>query len=125
MTYVQDYQYDIFVSYAHVDDVPLPGVQKGWVTTLIGCIKTRLAQRLGRSDAYSLWMDYELARHVNLTPQIMDALRHNRLTTPNSTHTWSEYQFDLGDACYEGVTEIYSVASAITACASCSAPICH
>jgi hypothetical protein len=79
MGYVPDYKNDIFVSYAHVDDVPVPFVQTGWVTTLIGCIKTRLAQRLGRSDAYTLWMDYELAKHVKLTPQIMDALRQTAI----------------------------------------------
>ena len=79
MGYVPGYKNDIFVSYAHIDDNLLPGVQSGWVTTLIGCIKTRLAQRLGRSDAYKLWMDVELARHVKLTPQIMDALRQTAI----------------------------------------------
>ena len=26
---------DIFVSYAHVDDDPLPGIQTGWVSTFV------------------------------------------------------------------------------------------
>src|SRR5208283_4718284 len=79
MSYVPNYKNDIFVSYARVDDNPFPGVQTGWVTTLINSIQIRLAQRLGRSDAYSLWMDYELAQHVKLTPQIMDALRQTAI----------------------------------------------
>lgn len=74
MGFLTDYQYDIFVSYAHVDDVPLPGVKEGWVTTLINCIKIKLSMELGRNDAYSLWMDCDLAKNVRLTPQIMSAL---------------------------------------------------
>ncbi len=74
MAFVPHYDYDIFVSYAHVDDEPLAGADKGWISTLISCVKTRLAQILGRSDAYSLWMDHELASHVKITPQIMDTL---------------------------------------------------
>ena len=74
MAFVPKYQYDIFVSYAHVDDMPDVGADHGWVTTLISSLRTRLAQRLGRSDAFSLWMDPELANHGSLTPQILDAL---------------------------------------------------
>lgn len=74
MAYVPDHLHDIFVSYAHVDDEAMPGAGDGWVTTLIGCVKTRLSQLLGRRDAYSLWMDYELAKSVDLSEQIVEAL---------------------------------------------------
>jgi hypothetical protein len=79
MAYVTNYKNDIFVSYAHVDDEPLPGADEGWVTTLMKGIKTRLAQRLGRSDAYALWMDHDLARHVKITDQIMDTIQQTAL----------------------------------------------
>ena len=75
MAFVPQYGYDIFVSYAHVDDNPLPGAEIGWVTNLVTCIKTRLAQMLGRNDSYSLWMDHELSGHVPITPQIIGTLR--------------------------------------------------
>ncbi len=75
MSFIPGYKHDIFVSYAHVDDLPL-GAEIGWVTNLVGCLKTRLAQMLGRSDAYSLWMDNEeLRKRKKTTPQIIDALR--------------------------------------------------
>jgi hypothetical protein len=35
MAFVPQYTYDIFVSYAHVDDLPEPATQEGWVTTLV------------------------------------------------------------------------------------------
>lgn len=75
MAFVPGHKHDIFVSYAHVDDKPLPGAEKGWVTTLVGCLMTRLAQKLGRSDAYSLWMDHELSGREPITPQLMENLQ--------------------------------------------------
>jgi hypothetical protein len=75
MAFVPNYEHDIFISYAHVDDEKLPGTTKGWVTTLQDCLRVRLAQRLGRSDTYSLWMDYKLQGHEMITPQILNAIR--------------------------------------------------
>ncbi|MCV6637262.1 toll/interleukin-1 receptor domain-containing protein [Candidatus Albibeggiatoa sp. nov. NOAA] len=56
-SFVDGYQYDIFVSYAHVDNTPLPGAEQGWVSTLINGLRNHLGQKLGRSDAYQLWLD--------------------------------------------------------------------
>ena len=39
---------------------PEPVTQEGWVTTLVRGLKRRLAQKLGRNDAFTLWMDHEL-----------------------------------------------------------------
>lgn len=79
MTFVPRRKYDIFVSYAHVDDKPLHGVKDGWVTFLVKSLKTKLAQKLGRSDAYKLWIDQELSRHVRITPQITDTLQETAI----------------------------------------------
>jgi len=75
MAFVSSCKYDVFVSYAHVDNDVLPGVEDGWVTTLVRCIKTRLAQILGRSDNYSLWVDNELSGNVSISQQITAAVR--------------------------------------------------
>lgn len=56
-SFVDGYQYDIFVSYAHVDNTPLPGAELGWVSTLINGLRNHLGQKLGRADAYQLWLD--------------------------------------------------------------------
>jgi hypothetical protein len=73
------YDHDIFVSYAHVDDEPLPGGDQGWVTTLTTCVKTKLAQKLGRNDAYSLWMDYELRGGQPITPHILGRVQRSAM----------------------------------------------
>ena len=76
MAYVPGAEYDIFVSYAHADDVAPPGAQEGWVTTLVEGLKVCLGQKLGRQDAYSLWMDHELSRHESFSDEIVDSLRN-------------------------------------------------
>lgn len=70
------YKYDGFVSYAHIDDVPLVGAEKGWVTTLINNLKIELARKLGRKDL-SLWMDHQLSGNASLTPTILETIRHS------------------------------------------------
>lgn len=77
MAFVPDYDNDIFVSYAHVDNEPLPRVEQGWVSTLMSGLKTRLAQLLGRSEAFSVWRDPKLSAHESLTPQILNALKQS------------------------------------------------
>lgn len=72
-------QHDIFVSYAHVDNEPLPGADKGWVTTLINGLKTFLGQKLGRSNAYSLWMDYEVRGNTAVTPHITEQVENSAI----------------------------------------------
>ena len=43
-----DYDWDIFVSYAHVDDMSLLDGANGWVTRFKKCLEMKLAQKLGR-----------------------------------------------------------------------------
>ena len=46
MAFVPNYKHDIFVSYAHVDDEPFPGADKGWVTTLLSAKAPATATRI-------------------------------------------------------------------------------
>jgi hypothetical protein len=77
--YIPHYKNDIFISYTPIDDEPLTGADKGWVTTLINGLKTLLRQKLGRADAYSLWMDYELRGHESVTPMIVEQLQNSAI----------------------------------------------
>jgi hypothetical protein len=72
--YVPNYKHDIFVSYAHVDNEPLAGAEKGWVTTLINSLKILLTKKIGRPDNFSLWMDNDLRGNVAITPNIKEQL---------------------------------------------------
>jgi chromosome segregation ATPase len=73
--YVSNYKNDIFISYAHVDNEQLPGADTGWVTTLVSALRKSLAQKLGRADSYSLWMDYELRGNQPVNNDIYEQLK--------------------------------------------------
>ena len=71
--------YDIFVSYAHVNDEPPPFVARGWVSTFVDTMKRYLVEELGRRDYLRLWMDYELRGNQSVTPEIHGALAASRV----------------------------------------------
>jgi hypothetical protein len=71
---ISTFRHDVFVSFAHVDDQPDPGVDKGWVITLVETLKNRLAAKLGRPDSVDLWVDYRLTGADRITPAILEAL---------------------------------------------------
>ena len=75
MACVPGFDYDLFVSYAHIDDAPDVGQSIGWVTTLKDNLKTRIDRRLGiRSN---IWMDQRLVAESQLSAPIMDGLRRS------------------------------------------------
>lgn len=57
MTYLAGYDFDLFVSYAHVNNIPVESADHGWVDALISNLKLALGMKLGRSDAASVWLD--------------------------------------------------------------------
>jgi TIR domain-containing protein len=58
VSYVPGYDYDFFVSYAGVDNDPVPSADCGWVTTLISILTSGsgLPGKLGRRET-TQWMD--------------------------------------------------------------------
>lgn len=62
MAFVPGYRYDLFVSYAHVDDVPAAGEVHGWVTHLEQEIRRQLGSLAGRKDAFEIFID---RRHLH------------------------------------------------------------
>lgn len=62
-------RYSVFVSYAHIDNLPLPGADTGWVSCLSECLEKRLTQRMGVESR--IWFDeYELRGNHAVTPEI-------------------------------------------------------
>lgn len=68
------FKHDIFVSYAHVDDMPPVGEQLGWVSIFLQSLKIELARKLGRQESFSLWSDCQLSRTDPVTSQLMETL---------------------------------------------------
>src|SRR5262245_13950230 len=69
--------WDLFVSYAHVDNTPVFGA-RGWVSTLVQNLRNLLAQKMGRQDASSVWWDeIELRGNHDVTPEIRTTLQQS------------------------------------------------
>ncbi len=59
---VDSESFDIFVSYAHVDDQALSGAEMGWVSYFMRDLRVLLAQHLGRDDSFHIWFDQNALR---------------------------------------------------------------
>ena len=70
---------DIFISYAWVNDEKPPGVDRGWVTTLVMFLKDLLAEKLGRRESFWLWWDHQLPRNRPLTPELEAKVRETSI----------------------------------------------
>ncbi len=74
MAYVDGFKHDLFVSYAHGDNIPRGRYPLGWVTKLREEIEAEV-QELGLRD-FSLFMDYQgLASNFPLSDQLMQAIK--------------------------------------------------
>ena len=67
--------HDLFISYAHVDDLPLFGTK--WVSTLLQDLRNLLAQKMGRLDACIWWDETELRGNHDVTSEIRTILQQS------------------------------------------------
>jgi hypothetical protein len=59
----------IFLSYAHVNDLVDPGAKKGWVSTFVDFLNARLPGKVGGA-AVDIWKDDRLAGNQPVTPAL-------------------------------------------------------
>jgi hypothetical protein len=81
MSYVPGYDYDFFVSYAKVDNDPVPSARNGWVDTLISILISGngLAGKLGRREAFDYWIDEQKLRGNDEIDQIPEQVKRSAL----------------------------------------------
>jgi hypothetical protein len=76
MSFVPGYEQDVFISYAHVDDEPFfdaagPDQSVGWVARFVRLLKNELAQKVGRAEGFSVWLDsHDLRGNHTLNEEI-------------------------------------------------------
>jgi len=73
MAYVPGWEHDVFLSYAHLDNVPITRGETGWADELAKKLRTEISQRLGSKD-FRLWIDHSLDGNRPITPDIMTAI---------------------------------------------------
>jgi len=57
MGYIPDFKYDIFFSYAHLDNKPMPKKEQGWITEFYEYLEYLLTKRCGRNGRLKIWWD--------------------------------------------------------------------
>lgn len=115
--YAVGYDHDVFVSYARVDDNPVQGIAVGWVSQLVDTLENILAQEVGRSDKFGIWMDVK--ERVRMTPEILRRVERSAIflmiLSPGFLQsTWCRdelgcFMKTLGSRSDDGLTRIFIV----------------
>ncbi len=74
MAFTPNFQYDIFISYAHVDNQPTPDEKEGWVTRFQEYLTVLLSRRVGRLGVVKIWRDPTLDGN-----EVFDDVIENRI----------------------------------------------
>ena len=92
MGYLPGYQHDIFISYAHVDNVAA-NEEPGWVTRFREHLDVQLSKRVGRIGAVKIWQDPSLEGSQLFDKTIEDAINSSGLfiALTSSGYLASEY----------------------------------
>jgi TIR domain len=88
-SYVPGFKYDVFVSYAHVDDEAVVGAELGWVSTLQRNLFTVLGRRLGRRENYTPFTDHRLRGHDDID-SLLEAVRDSATLVVILSPGWVE-----------------------------------
>jgi TIR domain/Domain of unknown function (DUF4062) len=70
MSYVPDFENDIFISYAHIDNQPLTKDQEGWIDSFHRALEIRLQELLG--DRPKIWRDPKLQGNDVFSDTLVD-----------------------------------------------------
>lgn len=70
-----NFEQNLFISYAHIDDEPLSPGEKGWITRFHMTLKTILSMRLGREA--KIWRDEKLQGNDVFSDEIVAQFRQS------------------------------------------------
>lgn len=94
MPYSSDYDYDLFISYAHYDNAPgIGGVQ--WVSELHNHLRAALRQRIGPGgDDLKIFFDPMLRANQRL-PELLEAAQNSAIFLAVGSRAWASRDFTL------------------------------
>jgi SAM-dependent methyltransferase len=79
MAFLSNYEYDVFISYAHVDNYSDVEDRKGWVDQFNQSLRRHLAELFGRGDSIAVWWDRRLPGNEIIQPTIVETCRRSAL----------------------------------------------
>lgn len=95
MAYLNGFSYDVFISYARVDDAEdMPGGLQ-WVSTFERYLTSALRKRLGRADALSIFFDRRTVRSNDVLSDLEAAARNSALFLAVCSRNYAERDWTL------------------------------
>lgn len=99
MAYLPEYQYDLFISYAHVDNQSHVKGNDGWVDQFDRSLRICLSEAFGRNTSVGIWRDIRLPGNAILDPSIIQACRTSAcllcITSPGYVASeWCQNEYD-------------------------------
>jgi hypothetical protein len=79
MAYLPGFDYDIFISYAHVDNETADKDEPGWVAQFRERLEVQLSKRVGRMGAVKIWQDPSLEGSQLFDQTIRDGINRSAL----------------------------------------------
>ena len=108
MGYLPGFDYDIFISYAHVDNETADKAEPGWVSLFREHLEVQLSKRVGRIGAVKIWQDPSLEGSQLFDQTIQDGINRSAifLALTSTGYLASEYcQQELKWFCRKAGTE--------------------
>ncbi|HEX8183915.1 MAG TPA: toll/interleukin-1 receptor domain-containing protein, partial [Blastocatellia bacterium] len=108
MGYLPGFDYDIFISYAHVDNETADKDEPGWVSLFREHLEVQLSKRIGRIGAVKIWQDPSLEGSHLFDQTIQDGINRSALflALTSAGYLASEYcQQELKWFCRKAGTE--------------------
>ena len=91
---------DLFISYAHIDDLPISEDQKGWITEFHRILENRLAQLMGEKPR--IWRDQKLSGSDIFDEQIVQQFKNTKLMVSVLSPRYIKSEW-----CNKEITEFY------------------
>jgi len=96
---------DLFISYAHIDDLSISEDQKGWISEFHRILETRLAQLMGEKPR--IWRDQKLTGSDIFDEQIVQQFKNTKLMISVLSPRYIKSEW-----CNKEITEFYRNAEA-------------
>ena len=100
MGYIPGFKYDIFISYAHVDNL------EGWVKQFQEDLKIKVAQRFGRQGLIHIWWDESLTGD-----ELFDEVIKNRINQSAIFLALNSSGYSQSDYCKQEIRWFYTKAT--------------
>ena len=91
---------DLFISYAHIDDLPISEDQKGWITEFQRILENRLSQLMGEKP--KIWRDQKLSGSDIFDEHIVELFKNTKLMVSILSPRYIKSEW-----CNKEITEFY------------------